>query len=155
MTPPDRPSPPTANPQFARDVAKHLDRRRIRRRVVGWTALLAAVAAGAMYLRCGDGFGLGGKGPGKGPDSPRTLSESRRCAVRVAAGGITVDGKPMLLDRAVEVCKATAGADIVITGDAREGNGEDLKRALEAAGVPTFMRDRARAGSAHAGSGTK
>jgi hypothetical protein len=135
MTPPDRPPPPTANPRLARDVARHLDRRRMRRRLVGWTALLAAVAAAALYLRCGVGFGLGGAGEGPGPGSPHTPTEPRRCAIRVAAGGITVDGKPMLRDRAVAACKSTAGADVVITGDARQGDWKGLLDALHAAGV--------------------
>jgi hypothetical protein len=146
MTRPDRPSSPTANPRFARDVAKHLDRRRMRRRLVGWTALLAAAAAGAMYLRCGQGFGLGGAGEGSG--SARTLTEPRRCAIRVTAGGITVDGKSMLRDRAVEVCKAAAGANLVITGDARHGDGEAMKRALHAAHVPFSVVDEPPAAAA-------
>jgi hypothetical protein len=113
----------------------------MRRRLTGWTALLAAVVAGAMYLRCGQGFGLGGagKGPGEGPGSVRPLTEPRRCAIRVTAGGITVDGKSMLRDQAVEVCKAAAGADVVITGDAREGNGADLLTALQTAGVTNIV----------------
>jgi hypothetical protein len=136
------------NPRLARDVAKHLDRRRLRRRLVGWTALLAAVAAAALYMRCGVGFGLGGAGEGPGPGSPRTLTEPRRCAIRVAAGGITVDGKPMLRDRAIKVCKAAAGADVVITGDAREGDGQALTQALDAAGVPySLVARRPTAGS--------
>jgi hypothetical protein len=139
MTRSDRPPPPAVNPRLARDVAKHLDRRRMRRRLVGWSALLAAVAAAAMYLRCGVGFGLGGAGEGDGPGSPRTLTEPRRCAIRIAAGGITVDGKPMLRDRAVKVCKVAAGADVVITGDAREGDGAGLVRALQAAGVSNIV----------------
>ena len=129
--------PPAADPRFARDVARQLDRRRMRRRLVGWSALLAAVAAAAMYLRCGVGFGLGGDGAGPGP--PRGLTEPRRCAIRVAAGGITVDGKSMLRDAAIKVCKAMAGADVVITGDAREGDGQALVRALKAAGIADIV----------------
>jgi hypothetical protein len=138
MSPANRP-PPTTDPRFARDVAKHLDRRRMRRRVLAWSALLAAVAAGALYLRCGAGFGLGGAGEGPGPGSPRPLTAPRRCAIRVAAGGITVDGKPMLRDDAVAACKATAGADVVVTGDARQGDWNDLRAALRIAGVSNIV----------------
>jgi hypothetical protein len=141
MSPSTRPPPP--DPRFVRDVAKQLDRRRIRRRMVGWSALLAAVAAGTMYLRCGQGLGLGGagEGPGPGPGSSRPLTEPRRCAIRLAGGGITVDGKPLLRDQAVEVCKAAGGANIVVTGNARHGDREDLTSALRAARVPFRLVD--------------
>lgn len=103
-----------------------------------------------MYLRCGAGFGLGGPGkgpggPGKGPGDAsgqtRRLTEPRRCAIRVAAGGTTVDGKPMLRDEVVAACKAAAGADVLITGDARQGDGEDLLSALRTAGIPVAVRE--------------
>jgi len=127
--------PPRTDPRLARDVAKHLDRRRMRRRVVVWTALLAAVIAASMYLTCGHGFGLGGagEGPGEGPGSARPLTGPRRCTVRVAATGITVDGKAMSRSQAVAACKAAGGADVLVTGDAREGEWKALKAALESA----------------------
>jgi hypothetical protein len=124
------------DPTLARDVARQLDRRRMRRRLLLWSALLALVAAAAMYLRCGDGFGLGGpgKGPGEGGEV-RPVAGPKRCDLRVAKAGITVDGKPMLRDEAVAACKAAGGADVVVTGDAREGDWKDLRGALETAGV--------------------
>lgn len=124
------------DPTLARDVAKQLDRRRMRRRLLLWSALLALVAAAAMYLRCGDGFGLGGsgKGPGEGGEAKK-LAVPARCSLRVAKAGITVDGKPMLRDEAVAACKAAGAADVVVTGDAREGDWKDLRGALETAGV--------------------
>jgi hypothetical protein len=136
-----RATPPTSRTgdrQFARDVAKHVDRRRLRRRMTIWRALLALIVAAATYLRCGSGFGVGtgtgdNNGAGEGPVRP--VAGPKRCAVRVAPGGITVDGKPMSRDEAVEACKAATGADVVVTGDAREGDWQDLRAALEAAGV--------------------
>jgi len=111
--------------------------------------LLALVAAAALYLRCGQGFGLGGQGKGSGePGSVRTIAAPARCAIRVSASGITVDGKPMRRDEAVAACKATAGADVVVTGDARQGDWDDLRSALDAAGVATFLRDQPPSGSA-------
>jgi hypothetical protein len=137
MTKPTPPTARTGDPRLARDVAKHLDRRRMRRRLVGWTAVLALVIVAAMYLTCGHGFGLGGlgKGSGEGPGSARTLVAPRRCAIRVTAAGISVDGTPMQRDDAVAACKTAAGADVIITGDAREGDWNDLRSALEAVGV--------------------
>jgi len=141
MTQPTPPTARTGDPRLARDVAKHLDRRRMRRRLVGWTALLALLVVAAMYLTCGRGFGLGGsgKGPGEGPGSARPLAAPRRCAIRVTAGGITVDGQPMQRDEAVAACKAMAGADIVVTGDARQGDRDDLLGALKAAEVKDIV----------------
>jgi hypothetical protein len=137
-----RPEPPssytgTGDKRFVRDVAKQLDRRRMRRRMTIWGALLALIVAAAGYLRCGSGFGLGtGTGTGKESGSARArVTAARRCALRVAPAGITVDGKPMSRDDAVAACKATAGADVVVTGDAREGDWQALRAALVAAGI--------------------
>ncbi len=154
MTKPNQPMPRTGDDRFARDVAKQLDRRRMRRKLGWWTAVLALLVAAALYLRFGGGFGLGlgglGKGSGSagGPGSAHTLTAPRRCAIRVTASGIIVDGKPMPRDEAVDACKATAGADVVVTGDARQGDGDALLDALKAAGVPAFLRDQSSSGSA-------
>lgn len=149
MTKPTPPTSRTGDDRFARDVAKHLDRRRVHRKLVLWTALLALLAAAAQYLTCGHGFGLGG--PGKGPGEPGLSHPAvapARCAIRVTARGITVDGKPMQRDEAVTACKATSGADVVVTGDARQGDWDDLRSALDAAGVASFLRNQPPAGSA-------
>lgn len=134
----------------AREVAKQLDRRRLRRKATLWTGLLGLIAAGAMYLRCGHGLGLGtGDGPGDGGGSAHTVTGPVRCTVRVAKAGITVGGKSMTRDDAVAACKADGGgADIVVTGDAREGDWTELYAALVAAGVTDISRRELTAGSA-------
>src|SRR5438445_3123215 len=108
--------------EFAKDVAKQLDRRQRRRRLMvlgGWAAL---VVLAAIYLRCGRGWGIGGKG-GDGTGTAAGSSQlERRCAIRVAAAGITVDGKSMSKPDAVAACAKTHGADVVVTGDARQGD---------------------------------
>jgi len=143
--------PPIGDRQFTRDVAKQVDRRQVRRRVGLWSMLLAAVAAAAMYLRCGDGLGLGGGGKGAGDgDAPHTAVAPVRCSIRVARGGITVDGKPKSRDEAVAACKAASGADLVVTGDAREGDWTELYAALVAAGIKDITRHEATAGSGSA-----
>jgi hypothetical protein len=103
--------------------------------------LLAAVAAGALYLRCGAGFGLGGGGlgPGDGDRSPRRVATGLRCAIRVTPNGIAVDGKRMTRDQAVAACKAVGGADAIVTGDAREGDWKELLAALHAAGLTDIV----------------
>jgi hypothetical protein len=103
-----------------------------------WVGLLAAVALAATYLRCGLGFGSGdggGDGDGDGGGPARALVGPARCAIRVASTGITVDGTPMERGNTVSVCKAASGADVVVTGDAREGDWKLLEAALRAGGV--------------------
>jgi len=131
------PPRPPADRQFARDVAREIDRRRVRRQLTLWAVLLALASAAALFLRCGGGFGLlgiGGAGPGEG-GAPHALIEPQRCAVHVAASGMTVDGRAMSRDEAVVACKAAPGVDVFPTGDARHGDVEALRAAIEAAGA--------------------
>ena len=141
MTKPVPPSSPSTDPRFARDVAKQIDRRRLRRRMGLWTLLFAVVAAAALYVRCGAGFGLGGggPGPGDGDGAPRRVVSGLRCAIRVTANGIAVDGKRMTRDQAVAACKAVGGATAIVTGDAREGDWKELLAALQAAGITDIV----------------
>jgi hypothetical protein len=127
--------------RFAKDVARELHRRQTRRRLAWWTILLGLVAAVAMYVRCGGGWGFGGDGKGEGEgegNGAATHSDAgrRRCAIRIAAGGITVDGDKATRQQAVKTCKGTAGADVTITGGANEGEVQELRRALEQARIP-------------------
>jgi hypothetical protein len=123
-------------------LAKELDRRRRRRRTVTLGAVLAAAIAAATYLRCGKGWGTGGKGPGEGGTTVTTPSDAlARCSIRLTATGITVDGKSMTRDEAITACKSRTGADVLITGDARQGDWDELKGSLEAASIPFFTRE--------------
>jgi hypothetical protein len=133
MTPPTR---PPYDRQFARDVAKQVDRRRVKRRLTLWTALLALVASAAAYLRCGNGLGLGGLGLGGGDDQgeQRPVAGPRRCAIQISAAGFTVGGKVHSRDDAVAACKGAAAIDVFRTGDARHGDTEELHAALNRAG---------------------
>jgi hypothetical protein len=165
---PQAPKPPAPSPtpdrRFAKDVAKHLDRRRMRRRLFGWTIVLGALALAASYLTCGQGFGLGGKGLGKGEGSgPGSGSVEAliaagdagpsRCQIRVAAGGIAVDGKPATVDEALAACKGVTAAEVLVTGGAREGDWEDLKAAFDRAGIQ-ILRIEPRGGSGGSGGGS-
>jgi hypothetical protein len=153
MTDHDRPT--ITNRKFAKDVAKELDRRGMRRKFLLVLALASAIVLALYYGTCGGGWGLGGKGKGsgagQGPGSPTPLASlddaaARRCTVLIAATGITVDGAPSTRDEAVTRCKATAGADVIVTGDTRQGDWDDLRSAFDAAGIVVFKREPKGAG---------
>jgi hypothetical protein len=132
--------------KLAKDVATELDRRRRRRRIAFASVWTAAIVALLLYLRCGQGWGIGGKGAGegagKGPGSGSAqVATPKNCTVRVSSEGITVDGTLMTRDQAVAACKQTEGALVTVTGDARQGDWDELKAALDAAHVPVFTRD--------------
>ena len=133
------------NKQFATEVARQLERRGRRRRLAFLVVVLALVAAAASYLRCGNGWGIGGWSLGaQGPERHISSVAKPRCMIRVSAKGITVDDKPMKRDEAVAACKDKDkdGALVTVTGDARQGDWDELKAALEAAGVKIYTRDR-------------
>jgi len=136
-------------------------KRRLRRLVVP-AALVAAIALAVLYLRCGGGFGLGGgsgvglgKGPGSagsagagGSDSTARGALDRpsdagvpRCQVRVTGAGLELDGAVATREAIVAACRTASAADVTVTGDARQGVWDDLKAALTAAGIATFVRD--------------
>lgn len=131
----------TIDKSFAKDVAKQLDKRQRRRRflVLGTAATLIVLAV--LYLRCGHGWGLRGGGAGSGSATTAGSAPApRRCAVRVAADGISLDGKHVTQAEAVAACKDTAGAEVIVTGDAREGDWKQLEAAFEAAHIPITGR---------------
>ena len=151
MTKPTTPEPPvtpgTHDKKLVKDVASELDRRRRRRRLIFLLVWLVLIVLAALYLRCGRGWGLGGgkgKGTGTGTGSGSMVVPavgSTRCTVRVTKDGILVDGTKKTRDEAVEACKKTKdGALVTVTGDAREGDWEELRAALEAVGVKIYMR---------------
>lgn len=125
----------------AKNVAKELDRVHRRRRLLilgGWAIL---VILAALYLRCGRGWGIGGgSGTGRGSGSAAASAPvvPHHCPVRVTAKGLELDGKPST--QAAIVASCPQGADVVVTGDARQGDWDALKAALEAAHVPVFVR---------------
>lgn len=165
---PEAPKPPAPRPildrRGARDVAKHLDRRRMRRKLLFWAALVGAIVLAALYLTCGRGWGLGGKGKGagsgagSGPGSAAPLlsvvdAGPRRCEVRIAASGIAVDGKPATVAEAVTACKAGTSAEVLVTGGARQGDWEDLKAAFDGAGIQILRVEPKGSGSGSGGAG--
>jgi hypothetical protein len=98
--------------------------------------VVAAVAFAIYFLSC-NGHG----GPGLSTSTSATGSSvPKRCDVRVAAAGITVDGKPATRAEAVTLCKNRPGADVVVTGDARQGDWDDLRAAFDASGITIYVR---------------
>lgn len=130
--------------QFAKDVAKELDRRQRRRKVLVLGGGIVAIVLAVLYARCGGGWGLGdgaGSGSGAGPGSGSAAAVmAKRCEVRVAKTGITVENQPAKVADVVTACKKTGAADVVVTGDAREGDWDELRKALEAAKVDISLR---------------
>ncbi|MEO8845366.1 MAG: hypothetical protein ABI591_26710 [Kofleriaceae bacterium] len=129
---------------FADDVARALHRRMRRRRLAILAACAAIVAIAIYFVTCGHGFGLGGTGTGKGSGVAAATADAgpRRCIVRVTASGYVLDGKPAASrDAIVTACQATTGAEVTVTGDARQGDWDDLRAALEAAHVAIVKHD--------------
>jgi hypothetical protein len=129
--------------QFAKDVAKQLDRRQRRRKLIGYGAIAGLVALALFYVTCGRGWGLGGPGKGKGQGSGVAAASDagpRRCSVRVTSTGLALEGVAATRDAIVTACKTTTGADVIVTGDARQGDWDDLRAALTDAHVPVYMR---------------
>ena len=70
-------------------------------------------------------------------DLPVSISHTADQSILAQSAG---GGKPATRTKAVAACKSTTGADVIVTGDAREGDWRDLRTALEAAHVPIYAR---------------
>jgi hypothetical protein len=125
---------------LARDIAKELLRRQRRRRLLWFGAVAALAILAVLYLRCGSGWGTGGSGDGKGSGNAIADAGPHRCSIRVAASGFSVDGVVATREQAVARCAKAGGADVLVTGDARQGDWDELRAALEAARIPVFLR---------------
>ena len=91
----------------------------------------------------GWGRGLGGKrGTGEtGPDASPTVPPASagpgpaRARLMLSPEGITVNGKAMSLDAAIEAIRAARDVEVVVTGDTIQGDADDLLVALFLAGI--------------------
>lgn len=136
--------------RLAKDVARQLDRRRTGRRLAGLLALAAVIAAIVLFFRFGLGAGRGagegpGAGPGPGSGSARALvapTTTPPCRVRVTGEGLRLDGGAATREQILASCERAGAADVVVTGDARQGDWDELKVALEAADVRIDLTSR-------------
>ncbi len=123
----------------AREVAKELDRRHRRRRLLilgGWAVL---VVLAALYLRCGRGWGLGGGsgGTGGGSGSPAQPAAPKRCDVRVTSNGYELAGHLATQDDILAKC--AQGVDVTVTGAAPQGDWDRLRKRLQDAKIPMYV----------------
>ena len=121
----------------AKDVAKEIERRARRRKLAMLGVWVALVVAAVLYLRCGQGWGTGGTGSGTSTStSTSTSTNKKRCQLKLGSSGVMLDGKTMSREGAVEQCaRAGGGAEVTVTGDAREGDWSALRGMLSAAHV--------------------
>lgn len=128
--------------------------KRRKRRPIFLTMLLAlAVLLGALYRGC-----LGPLGIDTGMDSERADTPPSapagdaqvasdagpaipdRCALRLGSMGLTLNGEPVEVDDAVRICRQVGSANLEVSGMARTGTYQQIKRALGEAGVPLDER---------------
>jgi hypothetical protein len=140
------------------EASQRLKRRGRLGRLLFWAFAIAAIVAVFLIAKCGGGFGLGkgsgGLGKGRslrggteasgaasGAGAGAASTAPARCMVRVDATGIAVNGKPATVAEVVSACKsAAAGADVIVAGDARQATWEELRGALDAAGIASLVR---------------
>lgn len=114
------------------------------------------IAAALIYLECDGTLGVVGNGTGpRGSDSAEDTGDApsdraasadasaeaaARCQLRLDRAGLTMSGEPVAVDGAVDACERAGAADFVVTGDARYGTFENIRDALEDAGVEVYLR---------------
>jgi hypothetical protein len=136
------------------EASQRLKRRGRIGRLLFWAFAIAAIVAVFLIAKCGGGFGFGKGGMGSGQGSASkagsgagagagtaTGAAKARCLVRVDGNGLTVDGTLTTVEAVIAACKkATAGADVIVAGDARQATWEELRAALDGAGIASLVR---------------
>lgn len=111
--------------------------------------LLAWLFRSCPGLGPGLGLGTGKDDPGTHDKPPATTSgdartappgdagaeKARACMLELTSDGLFVDGKDAPIAEAVRICRMAGKAHLQVTGGARVGTYEELKAALEEAGV--------------------
>jgi hypothetical protein len=99
----------------------------------------------AYWLECGGGFGFGIGGFG-GRRDRATETESRNhapldpmpCDLRLDAEGLHRSGKPITIAQAIDACRASGRAQLLVTGDAKYGELERTRQAFDQANIKLF-----------------
>jgi hypothetical protein len=122
------------------------------RRMAATGLLLIAIVVGWLLRDCGLGLGPGGGlgflpnedlGEGSGEDTASDARPVTRsidappgpCMLYLSSAGLTLGGAPATIEEAVRACQAAGVAELDVTTAARAGTYDELKRALEGAGV--------------------
>ena len=134
---------------MTRSAPERLSRRDRLRRALFWIAVGAALVLALVLVQCGGGFGLGGGGGSGVGGGRRAIGTSDgsgsgaaipRCALRVDATGIALDDRAVSIADAVAACHRAGGAEVLVTGDARQGTWDALRAALDAAAIAFHTR---------------
>ena len=132
---------------MTRSAPERLRRRDRMRRALFWIAVGAALVLALVLVQCGGGFGLGGGGGSGVGGGRRAIGTSDgsgaaipRCALRVDATGIALDDRAVSIADAVAACHRAGGAEVLVTGDARQGTWDALRAALDAAAIAFHTR---------------
>jgi hypothetical protein len=111
--------------------------------VAGLLGLAALAALIGGYLRFGlpGGLGLGDEESAGGATAKAARPDAGPpCELRLDARGLQVDGKRRRIAVAAKLCAGRGPARLLVTGDARQGQLDELRAAFAAAGVELFVR---------------
>jgi hypothetical protein len=97
-----------------------------------WWLLRGGVGGGGGGVLPGGGLAWArGAGAGRADGGHGGGGGGRPCRLRLSAQGLTIDGEPATIDEAAARCD---DAELVVTGDALQGNLDRLRAALAARG---------------------
>lgn len=108
----------------------------------GWHLPIVGLVGGGfvLWLLTRGARDTEARGPGSGAVDGAAPTP---CQVRVTAGGLTVNDALSTIPATTVRC-LPVGAEVVVTGDAREGDWNALRAALDAAGVTWSLRSPAK-----------
>ncbi len=115
-----------------------------------WLVLALLAAAAALYFQRGGDFGFLAEGMNWARDTagsvaadderPGDSAGDEPCELRLAREGLELGGERVEREEAVAACERAGEAALSVTGDARYGEYERVKEALEAAGIDVTLR---------------
>jgi hypothetical protein len=103
-----------------------------------WTKLSGIGIGGGSSINSGSGSSPNGTVPtaptATAPSSTDSsqASQPALCAIRLSSTGLTINGVAATID---QVSSCTQGANVIVSGDARQGDVDALQTALSASGI--------------------